>query len=77
MLLCTLFVCPASMASLYLSESLCVQETCVSVVPLKTPGTGYFVTVVCRELQAPELWSRGAVGANGAIGAAWSLQVLS
>lgn len=65
----SLFVCQVPMTSLYPSECLCLQETHVSIVPLKTSGPGY---LSCRELQAPEPWSRAACGANGAIGAALS-----
>lgn len=55
----SLFACQVPMTSLYPSECLCLQETHVSIVPLKTSGPGY---LSCRELQAPEPWSRAAVG---------------
>lgn len=46
-----LFVWKVPMTFLYLSETLCLQETHVSIVALKTSGPGYFG---CRELQALE-----------------------
>lgn len=73
-LLVLLFLCQVPMPSLYPFESLCLQETRVSLVALKTSGPGY---LGCRELQAAELWSRVAVGASGAIGAALSPSLFS